>query len=46
MEKRFNISTVVEDGYVHYEVVDCQTGNEVHCDTNELNLILYELIGM
>lgn len=45
MEKRFTISTVIENGYPHYKVFDCKTGRTVHCDLNELNNTLDEMIG-
>lgn len=45
MVKRFKIDTVVENGYPHYKIFDCETGMTVHCDLNELNETLYELIG-
>lgn len=45
MERRFRISTVVENGHPHYKVEDLVTGNEIHCDFGELNTTLYELMG-
>ena len=44
MEKRFKIDTVVENGYPHYKITDNKTGKIVHCDLNELNEIIYEII--
>lgn len=44
MNKRFNISTVIENGHPHYKVYDIKTGKTIHCDLNELNETIYELI--
>ena len=43
---RFTITTVVENGYPHYKVHDNLTGNEIHCDLNELNEIIWQLLGV
>ena len=40
----FDISVVVEHGCPHYKIVDMDTGNEIHCDTNELNKTIDELL--
>jgi hypothetical protein len=45
MEERFKISTVIENGCLHYKIFDCKTFKEVHCDIGELNSTLYELMG-
>ena len=45
MEERFKISTVIENGYLHYKIFDYKTCKEVHCDIGELNSTLYELMG-
>ena len=45
MVERFTITTVVENGYPHYKVYDNLTDNEIHCDLNELNEIIWELLG-
>lgn len=45
MENRFNINVVVENGYPHYKITDNITGKTVHCDFNELNVTLDELMG-
>lgn len=44
MVKRFKIDTVIENGQGHYQIVDQLTGNEIHCDFNELNETIYELL--
>ena len=41
---RFTITTVVENGYPHYKVHDNLTGNEIHCDLNELNETIWQLL--
>ena len=46
MVERFTITTVVENGYSHYKVHDNLTGNEIHCDLNELNEIIWQLLGV
>ena len=43
---RFTITTIVENGYSHYEVHDNLTGNEIHCDLNELNETIWQLLGV
>ena len=43
MENRFKISTVIENGHPHYKITDYKTGQTVHCDLGELNIILKEL---
>ena len=43
---RFTITTVVENGYPHYKVHDNLTDNEIHCDLNELNETILELLGV
>ena len=45
MVERFTITTVVENGYSHYKVDDNLTDNEIHCYLNELNEIMWELLG-
>lgn len=44
MDRRFDIDTIVENGYPHYKIVDRKTGREIHCDFGELNSTLYELM--
>lgn len=39
----FDVSVVVEHGCPHYRIVDMDTGNEAHCDMNELNKTIEEL---
>ena len=46
MVERFTITTIVENGYSHYEVHDNLTGNEIHCDLNELNETIWQLLGV
>ena len=41
---RFTITTIVDNGYPHYKVYDNLTGNEIHCDMNELNETIWELL--
>ena len=44
MVERFTITTIVENGYPHYKVHDNLTGNEIHCDLNELNETIWQLL--
>ena len=44
MVERFIITTIVENGYPHYKVYDNLTGNEIHCDMNELNETIWQLL--
>lgn len=44
MVKRFKIDTVIENGQGYYQIVDQLTGNKIHCDFNELNETIYELL--
>ena len=44
MVERFTITTIVEYGYPHYKVHDNLTGNEIHCDLNELNETIWQLL--
>ena len=46
MVERFTITTIVENGYPHYKVHDNLTDNEIHCDMNELNEIIWKLLGV
>ena len=46
MIDRFTITTIVENGYPHYKVHDNLTGNEIHCDLNELNETIWKLLGV
>lgn len=41
---RFTITTIVENGYSHYKVHDNLTGDEIHCDLNELNETIWQLL--
>lgn len=43
---RFTITTIVENGYPHYKIYDNLTHNEIHCDLNELNETIWELLGV
>ena len=45
-DRRFTITTIVENGYAHYKVYDNLTGNEIHCDLNELNETIWQLLGI
>ena len=45
-KSRFTITTVVENGYPHYKVHDNLTDNEIHCDLNELNETIWQLLGV
>ena len=42
--ERFTITTIVENGYPHYKVHDNLTDNEIHCDLNELNETIWQLL--
>ena len=44
MVERFTITTIVENGYPHYKVHDNLTDNEIHCDLNELNETIWQLL--
>lgn len=46
MIERFLISWVIENGYPHYKVYDKATDQTVHCDENELNETIWELLGV
>ena len=46
MEARFLIGWVVENGHPHYKVYDKVTGLTVHCDENELNETIGEMLGV
>ena len=41
---RFTITTIVEHGYPHYKIHDNLTGNKIHCDMNELNETIWQLL--
>ena len=43
-DSRFTITTIVENGYPHYKVHDNLTDNEIHCDLNELNETIWQLL--
>ena len=43
-KSRFTITTIVENGYPHYRVYDNLTDNEIHCDLNELNETIWQLL--
>ena len=43
---RFTITTIVENGYHNYKVHDNLTYNEIHCEENELNETIWELLGV
>ena len=43
---RFTITTIVENGYAHYKVYDNLTGRTIHCEENELNETIRELLGV
>lgn len=40
----FDISVVVENGCPHYKIIDTETKCEIHCDLNELNQTINELL--
>lgn len=42
--KKFVIDTVIQNEQLHYSVVDSQTGQIIHCELNELNDTLYEMM--
>ena len=44
MHKRFVIETIIENGHGHYKVTDNISGNVIHCEFNELNDTIYELL--
>ena len=46
MVERFTITTIIENGYPHYKVHDNLTDNEIHCDLNELNETIWQLLGV
>ena len=46
MVERFTITTIVENGYPQYKVYDNLTDNEIHCDLNELNETIWQLLGV
>ena len=46
MVERFTITTIVENGYPHYKIHDNLTANEIHCELNELNETIWELLGV
>lgn len=46
MVERFTITTIVENGYLHYKIYDNLTDNEIHCDLNELNETIWQLLGV
>ena len=47
MVERFTITTtIVENGYLHYKVHDNLTGDEIHCELNELNESIWQLLGV
>ena len=37
--------THIENGHGHYKVTDNLSGNIIHCEFNELNDTIYELLG-
>lgn len=43
---RFTITRIVENGHPHYKVHDNLTDNEIHCGMNELNEIIWQLLGV
>lgn len=44
MVKRLEITWVIENGYPHYKVYDKITGKEIHCDEQELNETIWEIL--
>lgn len=44
-EERIVTKVVVEHGYPHYRVTDNETGIVLHCDINELEETIRELMG-
>ena len=45
-KSRFTITTIVENGYPYYKIHDNLTDNEIHCDFNELNETIWQLLGV
>lgn len=45
MKKRFVVEVVVENGQPHYKVTDIISNQVIHCDCNELNAVIYELLN-
>lgn len=43
--ERFRITTVNEHGYVHCKIYDALKNITVHCDVNEVNSEIEELIN-
>ena len=46
MNERLTITTIVKNGCPHYKVHDNLTGDEIHCDLNELNETIWQLLGV
>lgn len=46
MKERFIIKTIIENGHPHYMVYDNLTDNEIHCDLNELNEVIWDMLGV
>lgn len=44
--KRFNVDYVIENGEVHCKITDLFTDTTLHCDCNEVNETIYELLGI
>lgn len=46
MVGRFEIKTVVEHGQPHAVIFDFETGEEIHCDLNEINVTIWGILGV
>lgn len=44
--KRFVVDYVVENGEVHCKITDLLNDRVLHCDCNEVNETIWELIGV
>ena len=45
-EPDFYIDKVVENGYPHWKITNKRNGKIIQCDLNELNEVMYELLGV
>lgn len=44
MDDRFNIEVVATNGYAHYQIYDSLSGHTIHCDLDELDETIQELL--
>ena len=44
MSERFSVSTLMGKNGLYYRVHDNLTDNEIHCDLNELNETIWQLL--